>query len=52
MYEDARYDNCVLTCRHIDVRIEEHFKSTASHIYKHLSKQQACKQLVYIYIYI
>ena len=30
------------TCRHIDVRIEEHFKSASSHIYKHLSKQQAC----------
>ena len=22
------------TCRHIDARIEEHFKSTSSHIYK------------------
>ena len=31
------------TCRHIDVRIEEQFKFTSSHIYKHLSKQQACK---------
>ena len=31
------------TCRHLDVRIEEHFKSASSHIHKHLSNQHACK---------
>ena len=31
------------TCRHLDVRVEEHFKSASSHMYKHLSNQHACK---------
>ena len=31
------------TCRHLDVRIEEHFKSASSHIHKHLSNQHARK---------
>ena len=32
------------TCRHLHVRINEHFKSPSSHIFKHLSENSACKQ--------
>ena len=32
------------TCRHLQERIDEHFKSKFSHIFKHLSENPACKQ--------
>ena len=32
------------TCRHLHERIDEHFKSKSSHIFKHLSENPACKQ--------
>ena len=32
------------TCRHLHERIDEHFKSKSSHIFKHLSENLTCKQ--------
>ena len=33
------------TCRHLHVRINEHFKSKSSHIFKHLNENPECKQV-------
>ena len=32
------------TCRYLDERINEHFKSNSSQIFKHLNSKEACKE--------